>query len=112
VKLSRTASGTLLPVRNPGETRGETHGQTGRPRFFRTSDHPLRCKDANLWPLTSNLTPSPAAPPPPPHPAQHSPRSCRAIPHPALPFNQLPHPPHRPLPRSHHLRTPPKPSLH
>ena len=78
---------------------------------------PLRslqgCKPltSDLLPLTSNLTPSPAAPPPPPHPAQHSPRPCRRIPHPALPFNQLPHPPHRPLP-THHLRTPPQLFLH
>ena len=61
----------------------------------------------NLCPLTTNLPPPspPAAPPPPSHPAQHSPSSGRAIPHPALPFNQLPHPTHGPLPTPHHLRT-------
>jgi len=58
-------------------------------------------------PLTSTLPPPPptVTPPSPPHPAQHSPRSRRAILHSALPFNQLSHPPHRPLPRPHHLRT-------
>ncbi len=62
--------------------------------------------------LTSNTAPSPAAPPPPSHPAQHSPSPRRAISHPALPFNQLPHPPDRPLPRPHPLRTPLQLFLH
>jgi hypothetical protein len=56
-------------------------------------------------PLTFPPPPPAAAPPPPPHPAQHAPSPRRAIPHSALPFNQLSHPPHRPLPLPHHLRT-------